>query len=51
MSRLDEVVAAARQVLERDGRDGLTMSAAAELGIRAPSLYKHVAGRPPSRSG
>jgi AcrR family transcriptional regulator len=46
VSRADEVVAAARRVLERDGRDGLTMAAvAAELGIRAPSLYKHVAGK------
>lgn len=46
MSRADEVVAAARLVLERDGADGLTMrSVAAELGIRAPSLYKHVDGK------
>lgn len=40
------VVAAARTVLERDGLAGLTMqSVAAEMRIRAPSLYKHVAGR------
>lgn len=46
MSRADEVVAAARLVLERDGAGGLTMrSVADELGIRAPSLYKHVAGK------
>ena len=46
MSRADEVAAAARLVLERDGADGLTMrSVAAELGIRAPSLYKHVEGK------
>ncbi|HZM31716.1 MAG TPA: WHG domain-containing protein [Acidimicrobiales bacterium] len=46
MSRADEVVAAARLVLERDGAQGLTMrSVAAELGIRAPSLYKHVDGK------
>ena len=45
--RAGEVTAAARRVLERDGRDGLTMRAVAdELGIRAPSLYKHVAGKP-----
>ncbi len=45
--RAGEVTAAARLVLERDGRDGLTMRAVAdELGIRAPSLYKHVAGKP-----
>ena len=40
------VVTAARAVLERDGLAGLTMqSVAAEMRIRAPSLYKHVAGR------
>jgi AcrR family transcriptional regulator len=46
VSRAEEVVAAARLVLERDGAAGLTMrSVADELGIRAPSLYKHVAGK------
>lgn len=45
-SRRSEIVSAAGRILERDGRDGLTMRAiAAELGIRAPSLYKHVAGK------
>ena len=45
--RAAEVATAARLVLERDGADGLTMRAVAdELGIRAPSLYKHVAGKP-----
>jgi AcrR family transcriptional regulator len=40
------VVTAARRVLERDGRDGLTMRTLAdELEIKAPSLYKHVAGK------
>jgi AcrR family transcriptional regulator len=46
VTRADEVVAAARVVLERDGADGLTMQAvASELGVKAPSLYKHVAGK------
>jgi AcrR family transcriptional regulator len=46
MSRRDEIVGVARRILERDGREGLTMRAiAAELGIRAPSLYKHVANK------
>jgi AcrR family transcriptional regulator len=46
VTRADEVVAAARVVLERDGAEGLTMQAvAAELHIKAPSLYKHVDGK------
>ena len=46
MNRRDEIIDAAGQLLERDGRDGLTMRAiAAELGIRAPSLYKHIADK------
>lgn len=45
-ARADDIVAAARLVLERDGPDGLTMQAVADvLGIKAPSLYKHVAGK------
>jgi AcrR family transcriptional regulator len=44
--RAGEVADAARRVLERSGSDGLTMRAVAdELGIQAPSLYKHVAGK------
>jgi AcrR family transcriptional regulator len=44
--RADDIVAAARAVLERHGPDGLTMHAVADaLGIKAPSLYKHVAGK------
>jgi AcrR family transcriptional regulator len=41
--RAREIVAAARELLERDGPAALTMRALAErLGIRAPSLYKHL---------
>jgi AcrR family transcriptional regulator len=44
--RAAQAAAAARAILERDGDAGLTMRAVAdELGIRAPSLYKHVAGK------
>lgn len=40
--RAREIVAAARRILERDGSAGLSMRAIAdEVGIRAPSLYKH----------
>ena len=46
MSRRDEIINAAGRVLERDGRDGLTMRAiAAELDIQAPSLYKHISDK------
>lgn len=45
-ARLREIVATARELLERDGADGLSMRRIADrLGIRAPSLYKHVAGK------
>ena len=40
--RRREIVAAARDILERDGETALTMRGlAAQLGIKAPSLYKH----------
>jgi AcrR family transcriptional regulator len=45
-SRRDEIVAAARQILESEGPEHLTMRALADrLEIRAPSLYKHVADK------
>jgi AcrR family transcriptional regulator len=41
-----ETVAVARRILEADGPDALTMRRLAdELGIRAPSLYKHFASK------
>lgn len=44
--RRREIVAAAREILEKDGPDGLSMRAIAErLDIRAPSLYKHFADK------
>jgi AcrR family transcriptional regulator len=41
--RVREAVGVARRILEREGPSGLTMRRLAEaMGIRAPSLYKHV---------
>jgi AcrR family transcriptional regulator len=41
--RQRQIVAAARELLEQEGADGLSMRRLADrLGIRAPSLYKHV---------
>jgi AcrR family transcriptional regulator len=40
--RARAIVSAARQILEREGSDGLTMRRLGDaVGIRAPSLYKH----------
>jgi AcrR family transcriptional regulator len=44
--RVAEIVEAARDLLETEGPDGLTMRAvASRLHIQAPSLYKHVEGK------
>lgn len=41
--RAQEIVAAARQLLEEEGPAGLSMRGVAErVGIRAPSIYKHL---------
>jgi len=43
---LPRIVAAGRDLLEEHGPDGLTMQrVAARVGVRAPSLYKHVRDR------
>ncbi len=42
-SRAQEIVAAGRELLEAEGAEALTMRRVADaLGIRAPSLYKHL---------
>ena len=44
--RLAEIIAAAEAIVDSEGPDALTMRRlAADLGIQAPSLYKHLAGR------
>ena len=41
--RARQIVSAARELLEEEGADGLSMRRLAErLGIRAPSIYKHL---------
>lgn len=46
MSRRDEILDVATAVLEEQGQDALTMrELATRMGIRAPSLYKHVADK------
>jgi AcrR family transcriptional regulator len=45
-ARATEIVGVARQQLEQEGLEGLTMRRLADrLGIRAPSLYKHFADK------
>ncbi len=42
----DDIVRAARRIVERDGTVGLSMqSVANEVGVRAPSLYKRFTDR------
>jgi AcrR family transcriptional regulator len=42
----DKIVAAGRDLLEAGGQQALTMQSVAErVGVRAPSLYKHVGNR------
>jgi len=49
-ARAGQIVATARLLLEREGPEALTMRRLGEeLGIRAPSLYKHLTGKRPSR--
>ena len=44
--RKDDIVQAALELLEEEGADALTMRRLADrLGVKAPSLYKHLAGK------
>jgi AcrR family transcriptional regulator len=42
----DAIVAAGREILEREGLEALTLKAVGDaVGVRAPSLYKRIGGR------
>lgn len=46
MTRRKEIIDVAERLLEQEGPNGVTMRRLAEdLGVRAPSLYKHVQGK------
>jgi AcrR family transcriptional regulator len=52
VSRRDEILAVAEDLLEQEGPAALTMRRlASELGIKAPSLYKHVSSRDDIEAG
>ncbi|WP_092197107.1 TetR/AcrR family transcriptional regulator [Blastococcus tunisiensis] len=52
MSRREQILAVAESVLEAEGPASLTMRRlATELGIRAPSLYKHVRSKDDIEAG
>ena len=52
MSRREEILDVASRLLEREGPEALTMRRlAAEMGMQAPSLYKHVRGKHAIESG
>ncbi len=51
-TRVVELIAAARQLLEAEGHESLTMRRLADLvGIRAPSIYKHLGGKAAVETG
>jgi AcrR family transcriptional regulator len=52
MSRRDQILDAAERLLSSEGREALTKRrVAAELGIQAPSLYKHVRSKDDIEAG
>lgn len=52
MTRKEEILDVAEALLEAEGPAALTMRrVAAEMGIQAPSLYKHIAGKDDIEAG